>query len=116
MKIKLHTCIIPCNTTLVKLYCIPVLEENGLQNLLSISSNRHFHGNQSPIEFSFLMEDSLNFPIDKLKTDLFCFSGKKMPADIVPVADGKYECTYYPVDEGKCKVEVTYANQHVPNR
>lgn len=39
-----------------------------------------------------------------------------MPADIVPVAEGKYECTYYPVDEGKCQVEVTYANQQVPNR
>lgn len=42
--------------------------------------------------------------------------GQKQPADIIPVAEGKFECTYYPEEEGKCKVEVTYANQQVPNR
>lgn len=43
-------------------------------------------------------------------------SGTRQPVDLIPVAEGKFECTYYPVDEGKCTVDVKYNNQAVPNR
>ncbi|XP_052286873.1 filamin-A-like isoform X5 [Dreissena polymorpha] len=51
-------------------------------------------------------------PLDVTFTDS---TGTRQPADIIPVAEGKFECTYYPVDEGKCTVDVKYNNQAVPN-
>ncbi|KAL3851735.1 hypothetical protein ACJMK2_015452 [Sinanodonta woodiana] len=42
-------------------------------------------------------------------------NGAVRPAEVVPVTEGKFQATYYPVEEGKCKVNVKYANQEVPN-
>ncbi|XP_052780237.1 filamin-A-like isoform X2 [Mya arenaria] len=42
-------------------------------------------------------------------------NAQRQPADIVPVAEGVYECTYYPEDEGNCTVDVTFDNKPVPN-
>ncbi|XP_053377764.1 filamin-A-like isoform X5 [Mercenaria mercenaria] len=64
-----------------------------------------------PATFTVDATDAGQAPLDVTYTDQL---GQKQPADIIPVAEGKYECTYYPVDEGKCQVEVTYANQQVP--
>ena len=44
------------------------------------------------------------------------FTGRTVPVQLVPVAEGKVNATYYPKDEGKCKVDVKFANQEVPNR
>ena len=41
-------------------------------------------------------------------------AGERRPVDIVPREDGLYDCVYHPQSEGKAKVEVRYANQHVP--
>ncbi len=42
--------------------------------------------------------------------------GKKKPAEVKPVGDGTYDCTYYPEKEGPCKVEVKYADKQIPGR
>ena len=42
--------------------------------------------------------------------------GTKMPAQLTPRGDGVYDCVYYPEVEGKCKVDVNFANQSVPKR
>ena len=44
-------------------------------------------------------------------------TGARRPVEAVPrdgADQGVYDCVYYPQDEGRCKVEVRYANQHVP--
>ncbi|RUS81267.1 hypothetical protein EGW08_010971 [Elysia chlorotica] len=40
--------------------------------------------------------------------------GVRRPAEVVPVADGVFEATYVPVEEGPCTVEVKHADQQVP--
>ena len=43
-------------------------------------------------------------------------SGKKQPVQIQPVSEGLYEASYVPVNEGKCKLDVLYADKPVKNR
>ncbi|KAL4226921.1 hypothetical protein ACF0H5_014899 [Mactra antiquata] len=64
-----------------------------------------------PASFTVDTSEAGEAPLDVQVTDT---TGRQQPADIIPVAEGKYECTYYPVAEGPCKVDVTYANQSVP--
>lgn len=46
---------------------------------------------------------------------MFIPVGQRRPVDIRPRGEGMYDCSYVPEVEGKAKVEVRYANQHVPN-
>lgn len=49
-------------------------------------------------------------------TITFVCSGKTRPAEIVPTAEGVYQATYLPTEEGKCKVDVKYGGKPVRNR
>ncbi|XP_069142475.1 filamin-A-like isoform X2 [Argopecten irradians] len=65
----------------------------------------------SPATFTVDTTEAGEAPLEVTYTDS---QGNKRPADIQPVSEGKVNATYYPQEEGKCKVEVKYADQQVP--
>ncbi|XP_041349933.1 filamin-A-like isoform X2 [Gigantopelta aegis] len=50
-------------------------------------------------------------PIEATTTDQ---AGNKKPIKLEPIEEGKFKATYVPTEEGKCKIDVKYANQEVP--
>lgn len=62
------------------------------------------------------IEASWSFVNTALTLFFLFLSGKPQKAKIVPVEEGVFNATYVPADEGKCKVDVKYGGQNVPNR
>ncbi|XP_071084082.1 filamin-A-like isoform X4 [Haliotis cracherodii] len=65
-----------------------------------------------PATFTIDAKDAGKAPVDVTYTDK---NGKPQKAKIVPVEEGVFNATYVPADEGKCKVDVKYGGQNVPN-
>ncbi|XP_048239132.1 filamin-A-like isoform X3 [Haliotis rufescens] len=65
-----------------------------------------------PATFTIDAKDAGKAPVDVTYTDQ---NGKPQKAKIVPVEEGVFNATYVPADEGKCKVDVKYGGQNVPN-
>lgn len=67
----------------------------------------------APATFTVDTTEAGEAPLEVTCTDQ---RGRVQPAQLTPVAEGVVDATYYPVEEGPCKVDVKYANQHVPGR
>lgn len=67
----------------------------------------------APATFTVDTTEAGEAPLEVTCTD---HRGRVQPAQLTPVAEGVVDATYYPVEEGPCKVDVKYANQHVPGR
>ncbi|XP_052680465.1 filamin-C-like isoform X8 [Crassostrea angulata] len=65
----------------------------------------------APATFTVDTTEAGEAPLEVTCTDQ---RGRVQPAQLTPVAEGVVDATYYPVEEGPCKVDVKYANQHVP--
>ncbi|XP_021363284.1 filamin-A-like isoform X15 [Mizuhopecten yessoensis] len=65
----------------------------------------------SPATFTVDTTEAGEAPLQVTYTDN---QGNKRPAELQPVSEGKVNATYFPQEEGKCKVEVKYADQQVP--
>ncbi|BFZ10498.1 hypothetical protein BsWGS_13537 [Bradybaena similaris] len=65
-----------------------------------------------PAVFTVDASEAGEAPLEVTYTDN---TGKKRPAEIVPVDEGVYQATYVPAAEGPCQVDVKYANQNVPH-
>ncbi|KAL5013398.1 hypothetical protein ScPMuIL_007668 [Solemya velum] len=66
---------------------------------------------KAPATFTVDTKEAGEAPLEVTYTD----KGVKKPADLVPVSEGVVEATYYPSEEGKCQVDVKYADKQVPN-
>ena len=54
--------------------------------------------------------------MNNLSNGMFYITGNKRPIKLEPIEEGKLKATYVPTEEGKCKIDVKYANQDVPGR
>ncbi|XP_074644606.1 filamin-C-like isoform X4 [Tubulanus polymorphus] len=76
----------------------PGVDPNGVRNL-------------QPTSFTI---DTIEAGSAFLEVNTIDKKGKKKPAEVTPVGDGTYDCTYTPETEGPCKVEVKYADKQIP--